>query len=83
MEEGETEERPAIMRIKEAAALPEVHTLVVSCPKDLVMFRDAAKSSGYADRLVVKDLIELVAEALDLKSPSGPDPETLPSASAV
>jgi hypothetical protein len=38
--------------------------LIVSCPKDLVMFEDAAKSSGSENRLVVKDLIELVAEAL-------------------
>jgi hypothetical protein len=27
------------------------------------MFEDAAKSSGLADRLMVKDLIEVVAEA--------------------
>jgi Fe-S oxidoreductase len=64
MEEGESGERPAITRVKEAAALAGVDTLVVTCPKDLVMFRDAAKSSGYADRLAVRDLIELVAEAL-------------------
>jgi Fe-S oxidoreductase len=64
MEEGESGERPAITRVKEAAALAGVDTLVVTCPKDLVMFRDAAKSSGHADRLAVRDLIELVAEAL-------------------
>ena len=62
--EGEVEQRPAAMRIEEAAALPGVDTLVVTCPKDLVMFRDAAKSCGHADRLAVRDLIELVSEAL-------------------
>jgi Fe-S oxidoreductase len=64
MEEGATQERPAVMRVKEAAGLDGVQMLIVSCPKDLVMFEDAAKSSGFEDRLIVKDLIELVAEAL-------------------
>jgi Fe-S oxidoreductase len=64
MEEGATQERPAAMRVKEAASLDGVEVLVVSCPKDLVMFEDAAKSGGYEERLVVKDLIELVAEAV-------------------
>jgi Fe-S oxidoreductase len=64
MEEGATLERPAVMRVKEAAGLDGIQMLIVSCPKDLVMFEDAAKSSGFEDRLVVKDLIELVAEAL-------------------
>ncbi|NNC39693.1 MAG: 4Fe-4S dicluster domain-containing protein [Acidimicrobiia bacterium] len=64
MDEGEVEQRPAAMRIEEAAALPGVDTLVVTCPKDLVMFRDAAKSCGHADQLAVRDLIELVSEAL-------------------
>jgi Fe-S oxidoreductase len=64
MDEGEVEQRPATMRIEEAAALSGVDTLVVTCPKDLVMFRDAAKSRGHADQLAVRDLIELVSEAL-------------------
>ena len=64
MEEGATQERPAVMRVGEAADLDGVEMLIVSCPKDLVMFEDAAKSSGYEDRLAVKDLVELVAEAL-------------------
>ena len=64
MEEGENQERPAVMRVEEAAGLEGVEMLIVSCPKDLVMFEDAAKSGGFEDRLIVKDLIELVAEAL-------------------
>ena len=64
MEEGTDHERPAVMRVKEAAGLDGVEMLIVSCPKDLVMFEDAAKSSGLENRLVVKDLVELVAEAL-------------------
>jgi hypothetical protein len=37
--------------------------LVVTCPKDLVMFQDAVKTAGLEYKLVVKDLIELVVEA--------------------
>jgi Fe-S oxidoreductase len=54
------EERPAESRVREAASLPGVDTLVVSCPKDLVMFQDTAKSAGLESRLAVKDLIQLV-----------------------
>jgi Fe-S oxidoreductase len=66
MEEAEVEERPAENRIREAAALPGVSTFVVACPKDLVMFKDAVKTSGLEEKIVVKDLIELVADALEL-----------------
>lgn len=57
-------ERPAESRVREAAALPGVHTLVVACPKDLAMFRDAVKTTGCEDRLAVRDVAELVAEAV-------------------
>jgi len=57
-------ERPAESRVREAAALPGVGTLVVTCPKDLVMFQDALKTAGLEGRMVVKDLIELVDEAM-------------------
>jgi Fe-S oxidoreductase len=60
----EVTERPAEIRVKEAASLPDVSTLVVTCPKDLVMFQDAVKTAGLEDELVVKDLIELIAEAM-------------------
>ena len=58
-------ERPAENRIREAAALPGVSLLVTTCPKDLVMFQDAVKTAGLEGKLVVKDLIELVVEALE------------------
>jgi Fe-S oxidoreductase len=57
-------ERPAEQRVREAAALPGVSVLVVTCPKDLVMFRDAVKTTGLEDRLAVRDLAELVDEAV-------------------
>lgn len=55
-------ERPAESRVREAAALG-VTTMVVACPKDLVMFQDALKTAGLEGKLVIKDVIDLVEEA--------------------
>ncbi|HEY65562.1 MAG TPA: 4Fe-4S dicluster domain-containing protein [Caldilineae bacterium] len=66
MEEGEIRERPSEARIREAVDLDGVEVLVVACPKDIAMFKDAVKTTGYADRLKVMDLVELVYEALAL-----------------
>jgi Fe-S oxidoreductase/nitrate reductase gamma subunit len=59
-------ERPAESRVKEAARLPGVDSLVVACPKDYVMFQDAIKTAGLEGKLAVKDTIELVGEAVGL-----------------
>lgn len=64
MEEQATKERPSESRIREALALNGVQYLVVACPKDIVMFKDALKTTNSEGRIAVKDLIELVAEAL-------------------
>jgi Fe-S oxidoreductase len=56
-------ERPAEIRVREAAGLAGVDTLVVTCPKDLVMLQDALKTTGLEERIVVRDIIELVEEA--------------------
>jgi len=65
MEEiGEACSRPSELRVREAAALKGVDTLVVTCPKDYVMFQDALKTTGLEGKLAVKDLTELVAEAM-------------------
>ena len=64
LDEGTMKERPSENRIKEGAALPEVSTFVVACPKDITMFQDAVKTTSLENKLVVKDLIELVYEAL-------------------
>jgi Fe-S oxidoreductase len=63
MDEGQVEERPSEARVREAAGLGEAKILVAACPKDVVMFTDAIKTTGLEDRLMVKDLIELVYEA--------------------
>lgn len=64
MEESRGGERPAEIRVREAASLDGVGVLVVACPKDYVMFTDAAKTLGLEGSLQVRDLIELVEEAL-------------------
>lgn len=64
MEEQEVKERPSEARIREAAGLGEVEVFVVACPKDVTMYQDAVKTAGFEDQLVVKDLIELVHEAM-------------------
>jgi Fe-S oxidoreductase len=64
MEEKEVKERPSESRIREAAALAGVGAFVVACPKDVTMYRDAVKTTGYEKQITVQDLIELVAEAL-------------------
>ncbi|MFH1331101.1 MAG: (Fe-S)-binding protein [Actinomycetota bacterium] len=57
-------ERPAESRVREAAGLQGVGTMVVACPKDLVMFRDALKTTGLEGVLGVRDIAELVEDAI-------------------
>jgi len=58
------QERPSENRIREAVSLPDIELFVVSCPKDVTMYEDAIKTSGNADRIQLRELTELVAEAL-------------------
>lgn len=64
MEEGKVKERPSEARINEAIKLDGVQVFAVACPKDLTMFRDAVKTTGQEERIVVKDIIELVHDSL-------------------
>lgn len=57
-------EKPAQNRMKEAAAIDGLQVYVVSCPKDLTMFEDALKTTGNEGKFVVKELIELIREAV-------------------
>ncbi len=57
-------ERPAESRVREAASLRGVDTMVVACPKDLVMFRDALKTTGLEGKLEVRDMAEVVEAAI-------------------
>lgn len=59
------QERPALARVREAAMLQGVHTLVVACPKDLVMFRDSIQTAGLESKLEVTELSQLVEQATE------------------
>ncbi|HEX5191385.1 MAG TPA: (Fe-S)-binding protein [Solirubrobacteraceae bacterium] len=58
------QERPSENRIHEAVSLPDIQYFVVACPKDVTMYEDAIKTSGNADHIELRELTELVAEAL-------------------
>ena len=58
--------RPAEQRIAEALALDDVTVFVVACPKDASMFNAAVATMDCGDRIVVRELAELVHEALGL-----------------
>jgi Fe-S oxidoreductase len=76
MDDSGLRERPSEQRIREAAALENVTDFVTACPKDLTMYTAAAKATGHGDRLAVRDLIELVAEAIELPAEATSDGET-------
>jgi len=67
-------ERPAENRIREALAALDTHSsngasakkllFIVSCPKDVVMYTDAVKTTGNEGKIEVKDIIQLIAEAI-------------------
>ena len=57
-------ERPSENRIREAVSLGELDYFVVACPKDVTMFEDAIKTSGHEERLALRELTELLEEAL-------------------
>lgn len=67
-------ERPSEARIREALATlgsngPSqrgVPLFLVACPKDYAMYTDAVKTSGNEGKIVVRDIGELVAEAVGL-----------------
>jgi Fe-S oxidoreductase len=58
------QERPSENRIREAVSLQDVELFVVSCPKDVTMYEDAIKTSGNGERIELRELTELIDEAL-------------------
>lgn len=64
MDDSGLSERPSVNRIREAVGLGSVQYFVVACPKDVTMYEDAVKTSGQEGRIVVRDLVELVEEAI-------------------
>ena len=67
MEDSELGERPSEQRIREAQTLGELDYFLVSCPKDLAMYSDAAKTVG-AD-FEVAELTALIERSLAQAEP--------------
>ncbi len=67
--------RPGEVRVREAVKtlgedqINKKHLLVVTCPKDYVMFSYAVKTSHNERHLEVREMIELIAEAIELDIP--------------
>jgi len=68
-------ERPAENRIREALTTFEKNPsdkkqlFIVTCPKDMIMYSDAVKTTGNESSIEVRDLIQLVAEAVGVEMP--------------
>ncbi len=68
-------ERPAENRIKEALSTFEKYPsekkqlFIVTCPKDMIMYSDAVKTTGNEGKIEVRDIIQLVAEAVGVEEP--------------
>ena len=56
--------RPAEERIHEAVGLGAIELFVVSCPKDVVMYEDAIKTTGNEQAIRLAELSEVVQSAL-------------------
>jgi len=40
---------------------------IVTCPKDMIMYSDAVKTTGNEGKIEVRDIIQLVAEAVGVE----------------
>ena len=64
MDDSGLAQRPSENRIEEALALEGVTDFVVSCPKDVVMYTAAVQALGVEERIAVREIAELLDEAL-------------------
>ena len=68
-------ERPAENRIREALAAlgsgagDKKQLFIVTCPKDMIMYSDAVKTTGNEAKIEVRDIIQLIAEAVGMETP--------------
>jgi len=60
-----TKKSTSKQRIEEALVLGDMQYFITACPKDYTMHTDAVKTSGTEGKIGVKDMIELVAEAVE------------------
>ena len=63
VEASDSGERLAVIRVKEALEIG-VEVLATACPFCLLNLEDAVKTLGLEEKLQVKDIAELVSEAL-------------------
>ncbi len=64
MEDGEISDRVNRIRVQDALDT-DANTVAVACPFCMQMFEDGIKTKNADDRLAVKDIVELVADALE------------------
>ncbi len=80
--EGVPGQKPAENRIHEALKVlsgtdrKDIPLFIVACPKDVAMYTDAVKTAGCEGEIIVKDLIELVAEGMGLEKLQTQNPKT-------
>lgn len=82
MDDSGLAERPSEQRIREAIGLDGVTDFVTACPKDLTMYTAAVKATGHEQGMLVSDLIELVAAAVDLPPEMAVAGEPVPAGDA-
>ena len=58
------QQRPSENRIHEAVDLHDIELFIVTCPKDVTMYEDAIKTTGNSDQIQLRELTELIEEAL-------------------
>ena len=86
--EGVPGQKPAENRIHEALTVlngtehKDKLLFIVACPKDVAMYSDAVITAGCEGEIVVKDIIELVAEAMPLAKPQVASPKSQVAATA-
>ena len=59
-------QRPSENRIEEALSTGAKY-FTVACPKDMTMYSDAVKTSGNEENMIVRDIVDYVAEAMELE----------------
>ena len=77
------DERPSEQRIREAKTLGKLDYFLVSCPKDLAMYSDAAKTVGA--EFEVAELTALIERALgqaETETPAAPERQAAPGTPA-
>ncbi len=62
-EEAEPDKRPSVDRVKEALGLG-VEAIITACPFCVTTLEDAVKVLDVEDKIVVKDILELLKEAM-------------------